>query len=295
MSDKIVVIDGNNLLVRAMFAVKASHSVMSADGVPTGALLVFVNTLSRHVREERPDRLVVAWDSGSGTSWRKQRSSTYKAHRLQAPSPEESVLERDSFHLAKEFLSLAGVHHVEAAGYEADDIIAEIVRQAPEPKNVVIVSSDKDFKQLLQPGVEQVRVSSAGTPTDRWTHETVREVDGCEPEHMPYVMALMGDKSDGVIGLKGIGPKKAIKMLKEASWSLQKICEDLPEEDAVLVVDNLVLVDLRNLPVSVPVRPVPPFQPTGPGRVLYQDLLLFLDRYALMSVRERLRVGTLWT
>lgn len=291
-----LLVDGPNVLVRALKAMERSG--LQADGVPTGALLTFINSVSKHVREERPDRLAICWDGGRSLH-RVALDPGYKAHRHTQPEYEE--VKTDAFSLVKEFCALAGLHSVERRGYEADDLIAYYWRQhRPLDDPVVILSSDKDFLQLLVPGqVEQVRVSSASTDTDRWTAQRVEEVYGCPPKALPAVMALMGDVSDGVVGVRGIGPKTAVKLLRPYHWEIEFALDPHNGHPRLLdhaerIKTNLALVDLRTAPPGLLLPPLPEFQPTQPDSVLYGHLLSFLSRYQMESVKQRLYSAQLW-
>lgn len=284
-----LLVDGNNLLMRAVFATQRSS--MSADGVATGPLVVFVNTLTKHIREERPSRVAIAWDGGKSAQ-RTQLDPGYKGNRTSAP--DEDVKKR-SFALVKEFLALADIYQAEIAGYEADDLISSWWYSALDGP-LVILSSDKDFLQLLGQNpcgqtVEQVRLSSADTPTDRWNLQRMLDDVGYGPVDWASVTALTGDKSDNVIGVPGIGPKKAVKLLTAHGWNLRDAAASLPEHrDQILL--NLQLVSLRN--PTLRLGSVPPFRPSRRGAMLYDQLLAFLDRYQLASVRDRLESSLLW-
>jgi hypothetical protein len=292
VSGGTLLVDGNNVLMRAVWA--THRSPMNADGVPTGPLLVFANTLARHIREEAPERVAVAWDGGHSTE-RVALSPEYKGNRPGAPDED---LKRSSFALAKEFLALANVYSMEVHGKEADDLIS--AWWAGSRESVTIVSSDKDFLQLvgrnphLKP-VDQIRLSSSDTPTDRWDAARVLADMGCEPWQLPMVMALAGDKVDNVVGVRGIGPKKAIKGLTLCGWDFMTFCHGLTEEEGrERVITNLRLVDLRHPDFVLP--PPPAFRPTGPDDLLHESLTSFVNRYRLESLRERLLVtGSFWS
>jgi DNA polymerase-1 len=289
VDEKVMILDGTNLLMRAVFASRGS--AMEAAGVSTGALVVFVNGLSRLVRDEEPDRLVVCWDSGR-SRFRTALDPGYKANR-KVPTPDFEDYRRASRGLVRQFLSLAGIHHVDRPDTEADDLVAAYWRvHRVLGDRVVIVSSDKDFLQLLEPGVEQVRLSSADTPTDRWDHDRVVAEYGCDPSRLPLVMALTGDASDAVPGVHGFGPKKAVKALALAEWELGRI----PHESVVSQIDrvrlNLRLVDLRHPREQVGVAPE--FAPTGFTDAIWPGLIDFVVHYQLASIEKRLYAGTLW-
>ena len=288
-----LLVDGPNILMRAIRAMeRPGQPPLSADGIATGPLLVFINCLSKHIREERPDKVVVCWDGGR-SKFRTDIHPGYKAHRTSGASD----FEQGSFTLSKAFLSFAGIHHVERPPVEADDLIAYYWRNnRPLDEKVVILSNDKDFLQLLVPDlVEIVRVSSGGADTDRWTSERFLAERGYESEYEGQVMALMGDSGDGVPGIPGIGPKKAVKIMEDCSWSwLRALDHPKVVEHRQQVEMALRLVDLRQAGLALNVQPLPPFEPTGLTSITYQDLLDFLHRYQLESVYSRVISNTLW-
>lgn len=284
----VLLVDGNNILTRAVHAAKHAH--MSVDGVNTGSLLIFINMLSRHIREEQPDSVVVCWDGGRSV-YRTTLYPGYKAARKERPDEED---EDRPFGQAKEFLTLAGIHHVERAGWEADDLIACYWRSIrPVDERIVILSADKDLLQMVGHNCEQVRPTTPPNPTDRWDAEKVFDKYGVQPGNLSKAMAMIGDISDGVPGIKGIGPVKAAKLVNERSWE---------ELLATRGYENLDLwhrlIDLRSISfhaLGLSLQQPPPFRPTGPTSMLYIDLSHFLDRYALESVKTRLLTGGLWS
>lgn len=288
-----LIVDGNNLLMRAVRAMeRPGQPVLSANGIATGPLLVFINCLSRHIREEQPDKVVVCWDGGRST-FRVALHDGYKAHRVQATSD----FEDGAFALTKEFLALSNVRQIERPGVEADDLIAWYWRHhRPLDDKLVILSNDKDFLQLLVEGqVEIVRVSSGGADTDRWTWERFVAERGYMPAKEAHVMALMGDPGDGVPGIPGIGPKRALKIMQDNKWSWDNVLHDervIAHRDQVRMA--LRLVDLRDTEQRLDLVPLPPFQPTDLGSVLYEPLLDFLGRHQLKSIKDRLSEHTLW-
>jgi DNA polymerase-1 len=293
-----LLVDYINLAMVAIHAMnRPGQSILSADGVNTGALLVFVNSLSRYVREEAPEKVAVLWDGGR-SSYRLAIDPNYKAHRVEMSEADDEG-KQTTFGLAKEFLSLAGFHHVERPGVEADDLIAYYWRHhRPFADKLVILSSDKDFLQLLvDDECEQVRLSSAGTATDRWTATRVREEMGCEPDALRYAMALAGDTSDNVPGVPRFGMKTAIKALKKWGGDLDSVVRYDPRvvEHVERVWTNLSLVDLIGTPNSrLALPPIPTFAPTGLSSTMFPELLSFLSQYQMKSVTSRLYDGTLW-
>lgn len=285
----VMLIDGTNLLVRAC---KASERVplTNDDGVPTAALMIFVNMLSRHVKEEKPTHLVLCWDGGK-SEHRRAIWDGYKAARGAAheDEPDRPVAQ------AKQFCTLAGIHHVEREGFEADDLIANYWRQIrPTDEWMVILSGDKDFIQLIDTHCELVRPMGAGQPTDRWNYDRVLTEYGVPPRDIPLVKAMMGDVSDGVPGLPRIGPKKAAKAIITYEHSWLKVFDSLADDDRLLVKRNLLLMDIRNEAPYTHLGQSPEFKPTRPGDLAFQELLEYLEHYGLAAIRSRLLHGDLW-
>jgi len=290
--DRLLLVDGNNLLVRAIKATERAD--MSVGDVNTAPLVVFINTLTKHVREEQPGRLVIAWDSRYGSDYRLALDSEYKANRAQ-PSAEYTERKDDAFSLAKTFLSLSNIFMATGVGVEADDIIAAYWRPNRWANKVIILSSDKDFMQLVTDGTEQIRLSAGGAPTDRWDEERIFTELGYLPHDIPKIMALTGDKGDNVPGIPGIGPKTAVKILQEAQWQLDEV--EHPKVDGRLdeVRRNYALVDLREAHARVEVAPAPGFNPTRPGDALAGPLMSFFETYRLANIQSQWIAGNLWS
>ena len=289
---KTLVVDGNNLLVRAVFAAKGGRVHLSNhDGVPTAALHIFINLLAKYVRQESPDNMVVCWDGGRSSS-RTALFSEYKGQRAERPEEED----RDRpFSQAKEFLSLAGIHHVERPGVEADDLVAAHWAGKHSSERMVILSADKDFLQLLDGWTEQIR---PGTGIDeRWTRSRVRGEFGCTPEQYRLVMALMGDASDGIPGVPGFGLKTSVKMLSKYGWSLEALLDS--NERKVLGARTTALrnLDLVSLPGPFAQREMyaPKFAPTTVISMAWPALEAYLLRYDLAVVRGQIATGSLWS
>jgi 5'-3' exonuclease len=293
---RLLLVDGSNLLIRALMATE--RSPMSHQGMDTGALLVFINTLSGHIREEKPTHVVIAWD-GPGFRWRQGVDPEYKAHRPAVVDGQEAQefndRKSDAFTMAQAFCATAGLMQIQRRGFEGDDIIAAYWRRYRHDADVIILSSDKDFMQLLTDGTEQVRLSSYGTPTDRWDEARVVEHFGCPVEWIPRVMALMGDAGDNVIGIKGIGPKKAVKILHAANGDLDSIEDERVSEHKARVSTNLRLVDLRSPLDGLVLPDPPPFDPTKLGSALQEELVQFLTSFNLKSILTRVYAGSLWS
>lgn len=295
MTNTTMIVDGNNLLMRSIHA--TAHAGMAHQGIPTGPLTVFISSLTRLIRDERPTHLAVAWDS-VGPGHRHAIDAEYKANRRPGPISE---LKNTAFPQARQFLKAARISQLSIDGYEADDIIANWWRmvwlETAEDK-IVIASSDKDFLQLLGSnpnGVETelVRLSSADTPTDRWNLDRLQTEMGFEPEDWPKVTALTGDASDNVIGLAGIGPKKAAKLLTRYNWVLDEALGELSKEEGERVLRNFEMVNLiSGADLSLTPPPVVDFPtPDSDGG---EALETFFERFALKRALNQFLKGTLW-
>jgi DNA polymerase-1 len=290
---KTVLLDCTNLAMRSFHAAK--YIGLSGGGQSTGALVLFVNSLSRHLSEDRPTHFVACWDSG-GSRYREQRFPGYKLARRQAVVLDGPAPHAESFRLIREFLQLAQISSWRQDGIEADDLIAAAHRRTPGPK--LVLSSDKDLLQLLDGQSEQVRFTGDPLHLDRWDAARVEQVHGCSPQRLPLLMALTGDAADGIPGLPGIGPKRALKMLTAVDWEWDKLLVSLTEEHRDLAQMCLELVDLGCFDALVPSVPVwDPYPRHSNDHVrlsLQEPLEAFCARYELRNILSLIHARTLW-
>jgi 5'-3' exonuclease len=297
MTQRTLLLDANNLLMRSIKAAEGRlHLSVEIDGreVNTGPLLLFVNLVAKYIRQEQPYRVVACWDGGR-SAHRISIFEHYKAARNEASA--EAPKDMTPFGLAKEFLTLAGIHHIEMTSVEADDLVAAYWHRKGNDDRLTIVSGDKDFLQLLDGWTEQIRPGGPTPEAERWTCNRVRTEMGCKPEHIPYVMALTGDSGDGVPGIPGFGTKTAVKFLTKHNWSLDALLaanEPKLAFQADAVRRNLALVDLRTPIPGISVPEPPRFEPTEPSSLLYETLLEWLGQFRMESVQNRLSSHTLW-
>lgn len=293
---KSLVVDGTNLAMRCLKAAErgAHLSVqIGEDLVSTGPTFLFINLFTKYVRQEAPHRIVVCWDGGRSRH-RMSIYSGYKSQRLDKPEGEDEVKDLN-FRLIKEFLTLNDIHHVEYEGVEADDLVAAYVRSAGS-EEVVILSGDKDFLQLITENITQVR---PGVKPERWGVSEVENLMGCHPSDVVKVMALAGDPQDGVPGIQGFGVKTAVKFLAKYDWDLEALLaagEKKLEGKEAEVRRNYALVDLHT-PIEggyLEGMYIPHFVEVTPGSVFYNDLLLWLGQYQMESVLNRFQQGWLW-
>lgn len=203
MAKKLYLIDGSGFIFRAYHSLPP---LLRTDGTPTGAVYGFVNMLTKLVEGTQADYMAVIFDAGRLT-FRNRIYPEYKAHR--PPAPEDLV---PQFPLVREATEALSLPAIELVDFEADDIIATYTKLArAQDIEVVIVSSDKDLMQLIHNGVSMydgMKQKNIGTPE-------VMEKFGVTPEKVRDVLALIGDSSDNVPGVPGIGPKTAAELINQ--------------------------------------------------------------------------------
>ena len=205
---KIILVDGNNLLFRSYFATAYNGNLMkNSKGFPTNALFGFINMLQKIIEEEKPEYMMVAFDKGK--TFRHEKYATYKGKRSE--TPKELIMQ---FPLSRKICEVLGITHLEIDNYEADDIIGTFAKKVDEENNeAIIISSDKDLLQLIS---NHVKVKLLKTHDYIMMDENeFKNVYGLEPKKMIDLKALMGDASDNIPGVHGIGEKTAIKLLQE--------------------------------------------------------------------------------
>ncbi len=209
MSEKLVLIDGHSILNRAFFGIP---DLTNSEGLHTNAVYGFLNILFKILDEERPEYLTVAFDVNAPT-FRHEMYADYKGTRK--PMAQEL---REQVPLMKEMLLAMGVPVIEKAGYEADDLLGTIAKRAEaQGIDVSIVSGDRDLLQLVSERI-QVRIpktKKGGTEVEDYFAAQVQEKYQVMPQEFIDVKALMGDTSDNVPGVPGIGEKTAVKIIAQ--------------------------------------------------------------------------------
>ncbi len=214
--DPLYLVDGSGYIFRAYYAVQP---LSTKKGFPTNAILGFTRMLGKLVRDTQARYIAVAFDTGSKT-FRHEMYDEYKANR--AECPEDLVPQMPYF---RKIVHALGMQGLEKIGFEADDIIATLAMKAhAEGRRVVIVSGDKDLTQLVTDGVEVWDPMRDVV----FTRDKVQEKFGVRPEQMRDYLAIIGDSSDNIPGVKGIGPKGAQRLLGEFG-SIDEMLEKLEE------------------------------------------------------------------
>lgn len=206
---KLMLIDGNSVLNRAFYGVPP---LTNSKGFYTNAIYGFMNILHRHIEEDKPDLICVAFDMKAKT-YRHLMYDGYKAGRKGMPEELAQQLP-----VMKEVLDAAGVIRAECEGLEADDIIGIYSKTADlSGDSVVIITGDRDELQLVNENitVKLAVTKQTGSSDSVYTPDSIREKYGLEPEQLIDLKALMGDSSDNIPGVPGVGEKTALKLLQE--------------------------------------------------------------------------------
>ena len=205
---KVILIDGNNILFRSYFATAYKGTILrNSKGFPTNALYGFINIINKILKEENPSYIMVAFDKGK--TFRHEKYKDYKAGR--DATPEDLKLQ---FPAAKRLCVALGIKYFEIDNYEADDIIGTFAKEIDQNDDFIatIVSSDKDLLQLISDDVT-VKLLKASDYI-MMDEDEFKNTYGIEPIKMIDLKALMGDASDNIPGVSGIGEKTALELIK---------------------------------------------------------------------------------
>jgi DNA polymerase-1 len=238
MAKRLFLLDGMALTYRAYFSMIRTP-LINSKGMNTSAIFGFINTLNKILQDENPDYIGVAFDTEEPT-FRHKKYKDYKGTRQAMPDDLIPQIGR-----IKEVISAYNIPMIELSGYEADDIIGTLVKVA-EKESVwsFIVSPDKDFMQLVDKNVRIYKPSrSSGgkqvTDVEVIGIDEVKERFGVAPEHVIEVLALIGDKVDNVPGVRGIGEKTAVTLIKEFK-SLDNLYKNIDKITKPKLKENLI-------------------------------------------------------
>lgn len=281
---KVILVDGNNLIFRSYYATAYTGNVMkNSKGFATNALYGFVNMMNKIIHEEKPEYIAVAFDIGK--NFRKEKYETYKDGR--AKTPDELKLQMP---VARDILNAMGIKYFELEPYEADDIIGTFAKKCEEDPsfNATIVSSDKDLLQLLSDEVDIKLLKSKDYV--RYNPKTFKEDWGFEPIHIIDYKALAGDSSDNIPGVKGIGDKTAINLLKtyESIDDIYnhiddikgKTKEKLIEDKEMAFISKEIATIYREVPLNVSLEDL---KYSGPDLVALNKLYEELEFFSLIK------------
>lgn len=229
--EKLLLLDGNSLAYRAFFALPL---LTNDHGIHTNAVYGFTTMLQKILEEEKPTKMLVAFDAGK-TTFRHETFSEYKGGRQKTP-PELS----EQFPYLRKLLDAYCIKQYELEKYEADDIIGTLSKQADEQGlEVIIVSGDKDLTQLASDNTTVYITRKGMTDIEHYTPEHVNEKYGLTPHQIIDMKGLMGDASDNIPGVPGVGEKTAIKLLKQFP-TVEEVYEHIDEVSGAKLKEKLV-------------------------------------------------------
>jgi DNA polymerase-1 len=289
-------VDATGLLVRCSRAA-ARSGIHASNGTPTGTLMMFIASLSRKIRAVQPDYLLAAWDGPDSLYWRRRLYPAYKANRAAPPVMGAEMSQ------ALEFCKAAGIRSVMAPFFEADDILAAVqrlfYRKMPAGR-LLLCSDDRDMLQLA---AERTDITGL-TADDVLLAADVEEAWGIEPARLSWVRALCGDKSDNIPGLRGLGRKKAVQVIREGGcvWPLpESVLPPGPTGHG----DRRELVECwqRIIDLTVPLRSMEGSAGMDYFEILNQSrwrpaetggVLEVLRKYELSVLASRMQKGRFW-
>lgn len=224
MSEKFLILDSNAILYRAFHALPA---LTTSSGQPTNAIYGFLLLFFKLIREINPDFLCACFDFPAKT-FRHQKFKDYKAKRPPTPKDLASQLP-----ILKEILGVLGIFSFEKEGYEADDLIGTLIDLLPKDLEKIIVSGDMDILQLVSDKVKVYFLARGVKEGVLFDIEKVKEkFSGLEPWQIPDYKALVGDPSDNIPGVKGIGPKTAVFLLSKYK-NLYNLLENIQKDNEI--------------------------------------------------------------
>lgn len=210
--ERLLVIDGNSIINRAFYGILGNKMLMTADGKYTNAIYGFLSIMFKIIDDLNPDYLAIAFDLKSPT----KRHKLYKEYKGTRKGMPDELAEQ--MPILKEILRSMNIKIIEKEEYEADDILGTLANiAAKENINVTILSGDRDTFQLVNEKIN-VRIphTKAGkTETEDYDENKIKEIYGLQPKKLIEVKGLMGDTSDNIPGVPGVGEKTAIKLVKE--------------------------------------------------------------------------------
>ncbi|RHW33466.1 DNA polymerase I [Lysinibacillus yapensis] len=229
--EKVLLLDGNSLAYRAFFALPL---LTNESGIHTNAVYGFTTMLQKILEEEKPTKILVAFDAGK-TTFRHESYGEYKGGRQKTP-PELS----EQFPYLRKLIDAYQIKRYEKELYEADDIIGTLAKQAEtEDMDVIIVSGDKDLTQLATDQVTVYITRKGMTDIEKYTPSHIEEKYGLSPQQIIDMKGLMGDTSDNIPGVPGVGEKTAIKLLKEYG-SVEALYEQIDNMKKSKMKDKLI-------------------------------------------------------
>lgn len=288
---ELVLIDGNYWLFSSYFATAAMGNMMvNKDGIPTNAVFGFASRLESVIRK-KPTAIMVAFDA-KGKTFRSDMLEDYKATRKE--TPEELKCQ---FAIAREFLDAQQIPYFELEGYEGDDIIGTVASKAvKDGYQVNIMTGDKDMMQLVSEHIHVYKRNTKTRSDDIITPDTFYEKYELKPDQMRDLLGLMGDSSDNIPGIKGVGEKTAIKLLhqyetienlKEHMHEIKgKMGEKIRENIDVGLQSKMIATILTDVPIDIKVED---YEYKGYD---FEKLKTFYQKYDMNSLLKKISLET---
>lgn len=293
---KWLLVDGFNLAYRCFHALP---ELTSSQGLPTGALHGWCKSLWKLIDQEKPDATLVFFDLGESQD-RLALLAEYKAQRKPMPDPLRQQIEP-----IKSLTRAMGLAGIEQDGVESDDLLAsEAVSLARQGHDIIIVSSDKDFAQIVDDKIKIMLPPPSANPKLGWRMldaAGVQEKFGVPPAQIADYLALVGDTSDNIPGLDGVGPKTAAKWLAECGGSVECVIEHAatlkPERfrEAVAANADRLRLNLKLTTLNLKLLPVKPEWRTPQPEELFRLLDLYEMRSTGTDARKRYGGGAATT
>jgi len=252
MRKKLYLIDGTALIYRAFFAF-IRNPLYNSKGQNTSAIFGTINSFIKLVEDFKPEHIAISFDRREKT-FRHEITDTYKANRPPAPDELHQQVEP-----IREFFAAIGLPDISTAGYEADDVIATLAEKYKDRFDIVIVSGDKDFAQLIE---EKVTLYDP-KKNQSMNEDSIKAKYGISPKQFIDYLSICGDSADNIPGVKGIGPKGASKLLNEFE-TLDGIYENLDKINAKGILEKLteykenaylsrkLVTIIRDVPIEIP-------------------------------------------
>jgi 5'-3' exonuclease len=294
----LLAVDGTGLFVRCHRGTRAA-GLTAPDGTPTGALTAFAGSLSAVVRELSPQYMVIAWDGGNGSGWRREIAPGYKRNRIPEDIRWDGRPVR-AFDAVREFCNAARIAQWCLDDFEADDLLAAAVRLSARDLpgvRVMLLSEDKDMLQLTEPG--RVWARPLGVLEKPISAREVELTWGVKPGFLPRLRALAGDRSDGIPGVHGIGPVVALRMLTLSSGKWPLPPEILRREDGEQALAWSRVMDLNDPPRKPEDEDLTALAETGildMPRTAWErgNVLPVLKKYGMRKMADRYSEGSFW-
>ncbi|MDD4601674.1 MAG: 5'-3' exonuclease H3TH domain-containing protein, partial [Negativicutes bacterium] len=230
MPHTVVIIDGSSLIHRAFYALPL---LTTASGQYTNAVYGFATMLIKLINDIKPDSIVVALDKGKVT-FRTEKFSQYKANRKATPTELA-----EQFPLVKELLNAFNIAMIEQDGFEADDIIGTLAKKASDQKHeVIIVTGDRDALQLINPNTKVLLTKKGISEMELYSEKEFRAKYGVAPIQLIDLKGLMGDSSDNIPGVPGVGEKTAMKLIGEFG-SVENVLDNIDNISGKKLQENI--------------------------------------------------------